>query len=385
MTMNTSTSTTTGRVLVIDDERGPRESLRILLKNDYQVACADSVDAGLELLAQHQPDTVIMDIRMPGRNGIEGLRAIREMDSCVSVIMFTGFGALETAQEAIRLGANDYLKKPLDTHEIQAVVRHNVRRAQLERRRRDTEHELARLNQGLMDELAQKDRMASLGQKSAEMAHDLRNPLTAVLGYVELLARDLADSKEKLGDRWKETAEYLDIIEHSINRCKELSDMWLRLGKDAAPQNAAYLIRDILQDVVRDTVPLAARHDVKLEFRPDGNCTVRADRLQITRAVQNLVVNAIEAAPAGTGEVQLWYRADGDAIEIGVADNGCGISSEKLPHVFHPFYTTKGQSGTGLGLFIAKQTVEANHGTLSLDSEVNRGTTARVRLPACAA
>ena len=111
-------STHMPKVLVIDDELGPRESLRILLKMEYEVLVADSVLRGLDLLAKHHPDVVIMDIRMPGMTGIEGLREIRKLDADISVIMLTGFGALETAQEALRLGASDYLKKPFDTKEI---------------------------------------------------------------------------------------------------------------------------------------------------------------------------------------------------------------------------------------------------------------------------
>src|SRR5450759_5628279 len=106
------------RVLVIDDEMGPRESLRILLKVECEVLCAPSVEEGLRLFRASPPDLVIMDIRMPDRNGIEGLREIRKLDPLVSVIMLTGYGALETAQEALRLGANDYLKKPFDTGDM---------------------------------------------------------------------------------------------------------------------------------------------------------------------------------------------------------------------------------------------------------------------------
>ncbi|HUE40807.1 MAG TPA: response regulator, partial [Chthoniobacterales bacterium] len=103
-----TTSTELPQILVIDDEMGPRESLRMLLKPNYQVHTADCVEAGIKLLKEKNPDTIVMDIRMPGVSGIEGLRQIREIDPHLSVIMLTGFGALDTAKEALRLGANDY-------------------------------------------------------------------------------------------------------------------------------------------------------------------------------------------------------------------------------------------------------------------------------------
>src|SRR5437899_10807718 len=106
------------QILVIDDEMGPRESLRRLLKPDYSVHTADCVEAGLKLLKEKQPDTIVMDIRMPGLTGIEGLRRIREIDPHLSVIMLTGFGALDTAKEALRLGANDYISKPSAAGEL---------------------------------------------------------------------------------------------------------------------------------------------------------------------------------------------------------------------------------------------------------------------------
>lgn len=115
-----------GTVLVIDDERGPRESLRMVLKYDYDMFLADRVDAGVELLREQEPDLVIMDIRMPEKSGIEGLQEIRAINPNVSIVMLTGYGDLDTAQQAIRFGANDYLQKPFDTDEIQAVVKKYV-------------------------------------------------------------------------------------------------------------------------------------------------------------------------------------------------------------------------------------------------------------------
>src|ERR1700756_1964452 len=121
------------QVLVIDDEVGPRESLRMLLKPDYQVHTANCVEAGLQLLREKTPDTIVMDIRMPGMSGIEGLRKIREIDPHLSVIMLTGFGALETAREALRLGANDYISKPFDAGEMRQIIDRNVERTRLQR------------------------------------------------------------------------------------------------------------------------------------------------------------------------------------------------------------------------------------------------------------
>ena len=123
-----------GTVLVIDDERGPRESLKMVLKYDYEMFLADRVDAGIELLRTEDPDLVIMDIRMPEKNGIEGLQQIRDINPHVSIVMLTGFGDLETAQQAIRFGANDYLQKPFDTDEIQKVVKKYVDRSKLHSR-----------------------------------------------------------------------------------------------------------------------------------------------------------------------------------------------------------------------------------------------------------
>src|SRR5438270_11268374 len=116
------------QILVIDDEMGPRESLRMLLKPNYQVHTADNVELGLQLLQEKAPDAIVMDIRMPGTNGIDGLRKIREIDPYLSVIMLTGFGALETAQEALRLGANDYINKPFDAAKMREVISRNVQR-----------------------------------------------------------------------------------------------------------------------------------------------------------------------------------------------------------------------------------------------------------------
>ena len=371
-------------VLVIDDERGPRESLRILLKTECRVLCADSVDAGLALLKEHHPDVVIMDIRMPGKSGIEGLRAIRQLDDLVAVIMLTGFGALETAQEAIRLGATDYVKKPFDAYEIFDTVRRHAGRAQTERRRRNVENDMAELNRTLKDEIARKTHLATLGQKSAELVHDLRNPLGAILGYVDLLQSEIKQAQEKLGERWQDTAEYLASIEKSVLRCRDIADMWLDMSRGRLNRTPVDL-HAMIDAVVGDCRHLAEQRGIQLAVDIDGaKGSIGADRIQLSRALQNLLVNAIEAVSSDGGCVRVWCR-DGktDTVEFGVEDNGCGMSPDQMQRAFEPFFTTKKGTGTGLGLFIARQAVEAHTGTIRIESETAQGTKITVTLPRC--
>jgi YesN/AraC family two-component response regulator len=218
------------QVLVIDDEIGPRESLRMLLKPNYQVHTANSVEAGLRLLREKRPDAIISDIRMPGTNGIDGLRRIREIDPHVAVIMLTGFGALETAQEALRLGANDYISKPFDATEMRDVISRNVERTRLHRTSESAASEIKELNSRLLKELAQKEHLASLGQASAEFVHDLGNPLTIVWGYVQLLAKKLEQSEKEQPAQSAASAKELNIIEQNVRLCRELLTMWQSYG-----------------------------------------------------------------------------------------------------------------------------------------------------------
>jgi signal transduction histidine kinase len=369
-------------VLIIDDDRGPRESLRILLKPEFTVLCAEGVDAGVALLKEHRPDTVIMDIRMPGKSGIEGLRAIRELDTVVSVIMYTGFGALETAQEAIRLGANDYLKKPFDAYEILNIVRRHVGRTQTERRQQSVERELKDLNRTLKEEVTRKSQLATLGQKSAELVHDLKNPLGAIMGYVDLLTVELQSARERLGERWQDTSVYLGNIEKSVLRCRDIAEMWLEVSRGRmhrAPMDPGEMIKAVAEECRH----LAKQRRVELTVEVTGNSgQIEGDRLQLSRAIQNLTVNAIDAVSPDTGCVRLWCgNGAKNNFEMGVEDNGCGMSPDQLKRAFEPFFTTKQGAGTGLGLFISRQAVEAHGGTIRIESDTAKGTKITATLP----
>jgi len=370
------------QVLVIDDEMGPRESLRMLLKPNYQVYTADCVDAGIKLLREKQPDAVITDIRMPGASGIEGLRRIREIDPHVAVIMLTGFGALETAQEALRLGANDYIAKPFDAREMREVIGRNVERTRLHRTGVNAAEEIKELNSRLLKELAQKERLASLGQASAEFVHDLGNPLTIVWGYVQLLAKKLEQSEKENGAK-SQNAKELQIIEQNVRLCRELLTMWQSYGSVEAAPHKPISVSAIVREVVKGVTGMAAQNGVELKSNLcEDACTLLGDSTQMTRAIQNVIINAVQAAGEKKGAVTVSCLRKDFYVDVRVEDTGHGITPAQMAKIFDPYFTTKqGKSGTGLGLYITKKVVEDHNGSIKVDSTPEVGTRFTIRLP----
>src|SRR5689334_5538637 len=370
-------------ILVIDDEIGPRESLRMLLKPNYQVHTADCVEAGIKLLKEKNPDTIVMDIRMPGVSGIEGLRQIREIDPHLSVIMLTGFGALDTAKEALRLGANDYISKPFDAHEMQQVIDRNVERTRAHRTSEHAASEIKELNNRLLQQLAQKERLASLGQASAEFVHDLSNPLTIVWGYVQILAKKLESGDGNNGVRPASSPRELQIIEQNVRLCRELLTMWQSYGKVGAAKTKPVSISSIVQDVGKSVSGMASQSGVQLDCHiADEECIVLGDPIQLTRAVQNVIVNAIQAATDKHGKVVVNCREKDLYADIQVRDTGYGIASNEIGKIFDPYFTTKqGKNGTGLGLYITKKVIDDHNGSIDVKSTLGEGTTFTLRLP----
>lgn len=372
------------KVLVIDDELGPRESLRFLLKPDYRVLCADGVDRGLELLREHAPDAVILDIRMPGRNGIEGLREIRRIDPDTAVIMLTGYAALGTAQEAVRNDASDYLEKPFDAGEMRRTVQWHVARTKLRRKRMQLANEMERMQERLTSELRQKDHLAELGQASAEFVHDLRNAFAVACGSAELLRLELGGvTPPDPASEPSVTDEYLAMMERTISQCKEMLDAWGRLIKQEPCQPVVLSLGALVQEVVAARQPAAQAAQARLIHDLEaGDTVVRGDPVQLGRALANIIHNAIQALPATAGCVCVSLRRDDRHAFLRVTDNGCGIPSEHLEHLFKPQFTTKqARGGMGLGLFIARKVTEAHGGVLSVESRVGLGTTMQITLP----
>ena len=232
------------------------------------------------------------------------------------------------------------------------------------------------------------ERMASLGKLSATVAHELNNPLSGILMYARLVAREL-ESQSLEPEVRDELQRYLDLIQREIQRCgtivKNLLLFARRGGAEMAPVDLDEVVDRALQ-LVRHHLHM---HDVRLIHEPldrsGEDPHVVADAGQLEQALVALLVNAVEAMsgpPEEGGELTVRLGAEDDHVLLEVADTGVGIPPEALPHIFEPFFSTKDEeSGVGLGLAVVYGIVERHGGSIEVDSEPGRGTAFRLRLP----
>src|ERR1041384_944900 len=167
-------------LLVVDDEEGPRMSLRIVFKDDYNILLADGGEAALEFIRTQPVDATVLDIRMAGMSGTDVLERIKEFDASIEVIMLTAYETVETARQALRSGACDYLNKPFDISTIRSAVGKAMERRQLSREIKSNSTDLELLRTELEDRKVQEEIARNRGEIYAAVVHDLNNPLTSI-------------------------------------------------------------------------------------------------------------------------------------------------------------------------------------------------------------
>jgi len=224
---------------------------------------------------------------------------------------------------------------------------------------------------GLEGHMRQLDRLASLGALSASMAHEIKNALVAVRTFVDLLL------KENKG------AELADIVSREMRRIDSIVSQMLRLAGPAKPSFASLRLQSVLDHALHLVQHQLDAKKLTVEREPGARSdVVRGDEYQLQQAFLNLFFNAIEAMnPGGTLTVRTETVTKPPSIRVSIGDTGVGIPAQNLGRVFDAFFTTK-QQGTGLGLPITRRIVEEHKGTITVESEANKGSTFYVTLPA---
>jgi signal transduction histidine kinase len=383
------------RILLVDDEQSVLLSMQAVLELDgYEVLVASSGQQALDVLARYSIDLLLTDLRLDDSDGLELLRALRHYSSDAVAIMLTGYASLETAVEALRQGAYDYLVKPCDIVELRTTVARGLERRQLGVQLRERVHDLEVANETIRSlnlELEGRVERATAELREqvklrdefmATVSHDLKSPLSFIKGLSSLRRRRAVVAPET-----QLLLDALEQIEHSAGRmARQLDELvdasCLEAGRVIDLHREPTDLVALARQVVAEHQQTTERHAVQIESsRPElmGSW----DPVRIERVLTNLLNNAIKYSPRG-GSVSVRIDDDGQAV-VQVEDHGEGIPAADLPHIFERFRrganVEKRIPGTGIGLAGARQIVELHGGTIGAESRVGEGTTVTLRLP----
>jgi signal transduction histidine kinase len=349
-------------ILIVDDEIGPRESLRLILSPHYNVHVAEGGARAVQLLRQFPIDLVTLDLKMPGMTGINVLAHVKQHDPDIEAIIITGYGSLETAVEGLRLDAFDYIAKPFDVKQILNLVERG-----LERRRSRT-----RLKNVRSDFIT-------------NVSHELRTPLSVVVGFVHLLLNQVLgkltpEQQKVLQTVYRNSEELLQLVENVL---------WLTTlnSGDAQEIIDEFDVRAILRDAGQRHEALMSDKKLSLTIDvPDEPVIVASDRLKVERAFQNIFNNAVKFTNEGSVRVTVRPIDNGSGADIEVMDTGVGIDNSKLTAVLEPFQQVEGAveracDGLGLGLTVAYRIMHMLGGALYIQSQPGVGTTVKIKIP----
>lgn len=358
------------RILIIDDEEVILDSCtQILEGGPYYVATSMDGTFGLELVQEFKPDVVFVDLKMPGIQGFEVLDRIHSFDPTIVAIVITGYATVNSAVEAIKKGAYDFLPKPFTPEEFRLITRRG-----LERRKLVLETTALRREREMLRE-----------HFAAIVSHELKAPISAVQQNLFALEFDLAEQLTR-GQKGQ-----FGRMKSSIDDLMKLIHTWLRVITADADINK---LREDFQSVYIDTViskavesvhTHAVRKDIEIipsiaeKLKP-----INGDEITLVEALVNLLGNAVKYSRMGS-QIHISAEEKEGQISIAVSDRGVGVSEDDLPFIFGDFYIGKSapeeERGSGLGLAITRRIVEAHDGSLSVESALDKGSTFVIRLP----
>lgn len=352
-------------ILYVDDEVENLIVFQATFEEHFNVITATSGVEALELLGQRPLPVVIADQRMPGMTGAELFEVMQQRFPQTKRVMLTGYADPSAMLQSINKGQVFYfIKKPWEQDVVFSVL---VRAIEA--------YDLAVSNLVLTDRLVAMDRCAVLGRSAAQLAHEMGNQL-CMLPLVELIEEKYGDQDEliQLAHFARTTHDRLVQI---INEVKSFVRFEREQGSTQKLQlsEVIHQLREFLH--YDRSLPLA-----KLQVEIKATPWVNASRVKLQQVLFNLLKNAAHAiGDRADGRVWLTLTSTDDQAVIVVADNGCGMAPEVVAQIWEPFFTTKGEEGTGLGLDLAKAIIESHGGSIECETAPNEGARFTVRLP----
>jgi signal transduction histidine kinase len=389
--MDQADSNPVRHLLIVDDEPVILQILQAVLEGEpYRITAVGTGREAATVIQEQGCDLLLTDKNLPDISGIELLRQAKAKDPFTEVIIITGYASLETALTAMELDAFDYVLKPLNNvFDIRKKARQALQKRDmaLENRRllahlqeKNAELEAAlHETKDLQAELIQSEKLAGIGTLAAGIAHEISSPLFGIMGLAEAVddEEDIALVREYAGD----------IVEY----CRNIRDIVVELSSYSRTATNEYRTTIDLPRIIEDALLLVERSapvdGVSFTVELPETAFVHARTNEIQQVFVNLIKNAAEAVierfeGASGGEVIIRAGLDGEQAWATVSDNGSGIPDDKRSVIFDPFYTTKPPGkGTGLGLNVVYRILTKYRGTITVESEPNRGTTFHLKIP----
>lgn len=362
-------------LLYIEDESATREQVaRMLSARGYKLIVAENGKEGLDYYREHTPDITLTDIMMPQMNGLEMARKIRDINPEAQIICMTAFSETNCLLEAIDIGINQFVLKPIEYARLLTALDRCHEMANLRKRHRILEVEHQRTK-----------KLEAIGVLASGIAHDFNNLLQVILGYVSL-ARMSADPNSR-------TAELLKIAENTSGTARDLGKRLLTFAKGGDAPKELTELPPLIEAVLSAELD-GSSVSYETNF-PDNLPQIDIDVAQFRLVIAHLAINARESMPQG-GTLLVsasmpvlnanneFALAPGEYLHIVFKDSGCGIAPENLSKIFDPYFTTKQMGslkGMGLGLALSHSIIRHHSGQILAESKPGEGTAIHIYLP----
>ena len=363
------------KILIVDDDQADRNNVRRLLKRaglETEITEAADYEEAKEKMSNNLFDCVLIDYLLPDRDGLTLVREIRQQGVKIPLIILTGHGDEEIAVDMMKAGASDYLSKfRLTPSRLNQAMQNALRIYEAEQEAAIAKQEKEHLAKQKEDFIAR-------------MTHDLRTPLVSANHILELFKEGL------YGEITPEMSRVIQVIIRSnknlLEMVSNLLEVYFHENGEKKLNFTKFKIIDLLEEVFQELAPLAREKGLELSLNAEntGEIFLNGDVLELRRVFSNLISNGIKFTEQGYVKIHLIPATEEDAfVTIVIEDTGIGIAAEELPRIFDRLYSGSVETSTsGLGLYLSRRIIDAHGGTISVTSELERGSSFSVRLPA---
>jgi two-component system, sensor histidine kinase and response regulator len=388
-------------LLIVDDEEGPRQSLRVVFKDDYKILLAEDGSSAITLAGQTHLDAAVLDIRLSDMTGIELLMYLKQIDPAIEVVMLTAYETPETTRQALRYGACDYLNKPFDIPAMRDAVARAMQRRALSDEMRTVQRQLEQLKSEVRNQTTELETGRTRVEIYASILHDINSPLTYIATAVEQVTEQLEQYATLTPLDQKEIRSKLDLVQRYASNCGEIARRYLQFLRRRSPEHAVVSLKTVLDDLphLMRVHSRQGQHHLEIEL-PSPDVRVRINGTDLIQILVNLVKNAIQSAPSPRRiaissrllkQPLNWEDLEDESasqfvgrdqfvntppiLALTVTDDGPGIPPELMSKIFTSYFSTKPEGeGVGIGLNIVQRLIGEAHGALHVRSQPGQGT-----------